>query len=426
MHITILTIGSRGDVQPYIALAVGLQKAGHRVQLATHAKFEPEIRASGLEFALISGNPQEALASEAGQALMQTKNPLNFPRQFAGVLDPIMKTALEDSWNACLLTDVIISGTVAFWGFDIAQKLGVPFYLASMQPLNPTSAFPNAATSPELERLGSLYNRFTYIVIGKLFWFLFRKSINQFRETTLNEAPLKLWDSPFKRMKLAQVNFLNAFSPSVIPKPVDWSEHNHVTGYWFLDPPADFIPSPDLVEFLNSGAPPVYIGFGSMSGKQAQEVAEIALAALVKTQQRGIFMTGWGGIENADLPDTIFEIESIPHSWLFPQMSCIVHHGGAGTTAATFRAGVPGIIIPFLADQPFWGYLGVKLGVSPAMIRQNELTVDSLAIAITTAVQNKSIRDRATALGEKIRLENGVTTAVEIIEKTMNNLKPSP
>jgi sterol 3beta-glucosyltransferase len=425
MHITIITMGSRGDVQPYLAFAVGLKNAGHQVRLATHAKFEQEIRAYGLEFALIKGNPQEALASEAGQALMQTKNPLSFPRQLAALYEPILKTACEDSWEACQGTDVIICGGVVFWGLYIAEKLGVPFYFAGMQPLSATSAFPNAAAAPELESLGGIYNRFTYTFMFQLLWFAFRNPTNKFRQTILNQTPFGLWDSPLSRKKNPKIHYLNAFSSAVIPKPHDWTEYDHVTGYWFLDTPEDFVPPEDLVEFLSSGTPPVYIGFGSMSGEKAEEAAEIALAALAKTQQRGIFLTGWGGIKNANLPDNVFKIESIPHSWLFPQMSCIVHHGGAGTTAATFRAGVPGVIIPFLGDQPFWGYLSVKLGVSPAMIRHHQLTVDSVAMAITKAIQDKGIRERAIALGEKIRSENGVARAVGIVEKTAHET-PSP
>jgi sterol 3beta-glucosyltransferase len=416
MHITILTIGTRGDVQPYLAFAVGLQNAGHTVRLATHAKFESEIRAYGLEFAVINGNPQEAMASESGQAFMQTKNPILLASRFADVVEPIMKTALVDSWNACQKTDVVISGSITFWGFDIAKKLEIPFYFAAMQPFTTTKELPFNGTPPELEKLGGWYNRLTYKVMNQLFWLTFRNPINKFRQTVLNMPTLGIWHSPLEYMKRAKTNFLYAFSPSVIPKPADWGTYEHVTGYWFLDAPADFVPPTDLVDFLNSGTPPVYIGFGSMSGKQAEKVAEVALAALAKTKQRGIFLTGWSGVENLDLPKNIFKIDSIPHSWLFPKMACIVHHGGAGTTAATFRAGVPGIIIPFLGDQPFWGYRSIKLGVSPATIPYNKLTVDTLANAITTSIQDNTIRKCAEVLGQKISLENGVARAVEIIE----------
>lgn len=419
MHITILTIGTRGDVQPYLAFAIGLKKAGYRVRLATHQKFEQEILGYGLEFAVINGNPQEAIASKEGQKFMQTKNPLALPSRFAGLIKTFMSSALVDSWNACQGTDVIITGSIAFWGFDIAQKLGVPFYYATMQQFTPTKELPIQGTPPELEKLGGWYNKLTYQVLNQLFWFVFRGPVNEFRQQKLDMPALGIWNSPFDTMRRIKVNFLNAISPSVIPQPSDWSEYENITGYWFLDTPENFVPPQDLVDFLNAGSPPVYVGFGSMSGQQAEEVVEIALAALIKTKQRGIFLTGWSGVENVDLPENIFKVDSIPHSWLFPKMGCVVHHGGAGTTAATFRAGVPGIIIPFLGDQPFWGYQSVKLGVSPATISRQKLTVDNLAEAIMKALEDKDIRDNAVKLGEKIRAEDGVKTAVEIINKTL-------
>jgi sterol 3beta-glucosyltransferase len=426
MHITILTIGSRGDVQPYLAFAVGLKNAGYTVRLATHSKFEQNIRAYGLEFAVINNNPQDVFAklsvdatSEAVQEFMQTKNPLLFPSRLAAVLEPITRDAIADSWDACQGTDVVISGSIMLWGYDIAQKLGVPFYYASIIPFTPTKEMPMQGTPPELEKLGGWYNKLTHQVFNQILWWLFRNPVNQFRQNTLKMPALGFWTSPLNNMIKAKINFLTGISSLVIPKPADWSESEHITGYWFLDAPTDFVPPQDLVEFIKAGTPPVYIGFGSMTEKRAQAVIEIALAALIKTKQRGIFLTGWSGVKSVNLPENIFQIDSIPHDWLFPQMACIVHHGGAGTTAATFRAGVPGIIIPFLGDQSFWGYRSMKLGISPATIPYEKLNIDILAAAILRAVEDTNIRQNVASLGEKIRAENGVKTAVEIIERTL-------
>jgi UDP:flavonoid glycosyltransferase YjiC (YdhE family) len=416
MHVTILTLGSRGDVQPFIALGIGLKQAGYKVKIASQTTFESEIRSRGLDFALMSGNPKEGLEGAEGQAMLKTKNPIDFVRRMGDLLEPIMETVLIDSWQACQGTDAIIGGGFPFWGFDIAEKLGIPFYYAYLTPGYPTTAFPNAVTPPHLEKLGSIYNRFSYTLTNLLFWQFFRKPINQFRNNILNLAATGIRENAFTKMEDAKVEYLIGCSPSVTLKPKDWPNRVHLTGYWFLDAPDDFIPPADLVEFLKAGSPPVYIGFGSMAGEEAQNIAEIALAALAKTQQRGIFLSGWGGAKNLDLPDTVFQIDNIPHSWLFPQMACIVHHGGAGTTAATFRAGVPSVIIPFFGDQQFWAYQAAKLGVSPAMVNRNNLTVDSLAQAIKNAVENQSIREKAAILGEKIRCENGVKQVVEIFD----------
>ncbi|MEL6456793.1 MAG: glycosyltransferase [Cyanobacteria bacterium J06621_15] len=414
MHITILTLGSRGDVQPFIALGIGLKQAGYQVKIASQATFESDIRSRGLEFALISGNPKEGIESAQGQAMLKAQNPIAFVRRLGDLLEPVMEPVLLDSWSACQGTDAIIGGGFPFWGFDIAEKLNIPFYYACLTPSYPTKEFPNPVTPPHLEKLGGIYNRFSYRITNLLFWQFFRKPVNKFRKSILKLPATGIRENAFTKMEAAKTNYLIGCSPSVTLKPKDWSNRVHLTGYWFLDTVDDFVPPADLVEFLEAGSAPVYIGFGSMGGEEAQNIAEIALKALDKTQQRGIFLSGWSGLNNS-LPDTVFQIDNIPHSWLFPKMSCIVHHGGAGTTAATFRSGVPNIIIPFFGDQPFWAYQAAKLGVSPAIIDRKNLTVDTLVQAIINAVENQSIRKQAAILGEKIRAENGVREVVEII-----------
>ena len=419
MHITILTLGSRGDVQPFIGLGVGLKQAGYKVRIASQAYFESDIRSHGFEFALMSGNPKEAVKSQKGQAMLKSKNPITFIRRLGDLLKPLLKNVFIDSLQACQGTDVIIGGGFPFWGIDIAEKLGVPFYYAYLTPSYPTTAFPNPLTSQQLDKLGGIYNRFSYTLTNQIFWQIFRKPINDFRKSILDLPPTGIRQNAFTKMEDAKVNYLIGCSPSVHPKPKDWPNRVHLTGYWFLDAPDDFIPPTNLVEFLEAGSPPVYIGFGSMGGEEAQKISEIALKALDKTKQRGIFLSGWSSFKNL-LPDNIFQIDNIPHSWLFPQMSCIVHHGGAGTTAATFRAGVPSVIIPFFGDQPFWAYQAGLLGVSPPMINTKNLTVETLAQAITTAVENQSIRKQAAILGEKIRSENGIAKVVEILQSNFS------
>jgi sterol 3beta-glucosyltransferase len=188
-----------------------------------------------------------------------------------------------------------------------------------------------------------------------------------------------------------------------------------VTGCWFLDREAEWQPPRELVDFLKAGPAPVYVGFGSMYSSNPQEVTEMVLHALARVKQRGILQTGWGGLSNADLPDDVFAVDSIPHDWLFPQMASVVHHGGSGTTAAGLRAGMPTVIIPFFADQPFWGARVFELGAGPAPIPKKRLTLERLADAICAATSDEVIRGRASALGERIRAEDGVTQAVEVL-----------
>jgi sterol 3beta-glucosyltransferase len=200
----------------------------------------------------------------------------------------------------------------------------------------------------------------------------------------------------------------------VVPPPPDWPAWLHVTGYWFLDAEPGWQPPAALVDFLQSGPPPVYIGFGSMAGRDPEQRAEIALKALERSGRRGILLEGWGGLQPGDLPDSVLAVDAVPHDWLFPQMAAVVHHGGAGTTAAGLRAGTPTVVVPFFGDQPFWGRRVAELGAGPAAIPQKQLTVERLAAAIRAATSDESMRTHAHQLSQRIRNEDGIAHAVEL------------
>lgn len=209
---------------------------------------------------------------------------------------------------------------------------------------------------------------------------------------------------------------LHYYSLHVVPRPHDWPRNAHVTGYWFLDRLDEWKPSAELQAFLDEGEAPVYVGFGSMAGRNPQRVANIVIEALQQAKVRGIIATGWGGLEVNDVPDTILHIDQAPHEWLFPRMSAVVHHGGAGTTAAGLRAGRPTVVCPFMGDQPFWGNRVHVLGVGPKPIPQKKLTVKKLANALRAVTSNVAMRKRAESLGDQIRHEDGISNAIAIIE----------
>jgi UDP:flavonoid glycosyltransferase YjiC (YdhE family) len=254
------------------------------------------------------------------------------------------------------------------------------------------------------------------------FGLVFRQPLNEFRRSQLHLPPIP-WGTIYRRLDHLPTPALYGYSPSVVPKPANWSDRIQITGYWFLDQASDWQPSPVLLDFLAAGLPPVYVGFGSMSGEDAAQLTQIILGALKHTGQRGVLLTGWGGIAQTELPDDVFLLSSVPHDWLFPQMAAVVHHGGAGTTAAALRAGVPSVVVPFFGDQPFWGDRVMKLGTSPSPIPKAELTVDRLAAAITTAVTNSAMQQQAKAIGVAIRAENGVQEAIEAIERYLVHSK---
>lgn len=419
MNVTILSVGSRGDVQPYIALGRGLAQAGHTVRLTTHETFKALITNYGLDFSPIGGNVKAIVHGEAGQtAIASGSNPFKVLPSMSKALEPILGEVLENSWKACQDADLIISSGTAFWGDDIAEHRGIPSVFALLQPVVINRQIASPITPPSLLHLGSAFNWLTHQIVNRLYWSLFQGPINQWRQQTLGEPPRR--ECPFFRDRWFSTPKLFGYSPSVLPAPADWNSNCHVTGYWFLDAPSEFTPPQDLLDFLESGDAPVSIGFGSMASRDAENLTGIALAALKKTGQRGILLTGWSGISNTDLPADVFKLEAIPHDWLFPKMKAIVHHGGAGTTSAALRSGIPSVVVPFFADQPFWGDRLARLQVSPDPIPKPQLSVDRLAIAIHRAASDTILRQRASHLGTSIRLEKGVDQAVQLIQQVLS------
>ncbi len=416
--ITILAVGSRGDVQPFCALAVGLQRAGYRVRMATHCNFEEFVSKQGLEFAPIAGNFQELLSSEEGQKLLEGQ-------QTKLLSDELFQTQLVDAWEGCQGTDVVIFNPLSTWGYHIAEKLAVPCFMAAYLPLSPTSAF--AFVKPQKASknpFAGTLNYASYLRVEFLFWQRYREMINRFRKETLELPPLPFGGARFRRkppINLSPLPVLYGFSPSVIPKPIDWSDRLHVTGYWFLEQMKDYQPPKELVDFINDGSPPIYIGFGSMTPRNPERLTQIVLEALNRTGQRGILLSGWAGLGKVDLPDSVFLCDSVPHDWLFPRMAAVVHHGGASTTAEGLRAGVPSIVVPFFGDQPLWGQRVADLGVGSSPIPYKELSTERLAAAIQQAVSDEAMRDRAITIGQRIREEDGVTNAVEAFHRHLTH-----
>jgi len=414
MHITLLTVGTRGDVQPYVALGGGLRHAGYDVRIATHEAFEELVLGNGLEFAPLTVDIQAVMRGSAGQQWVESGgNQLRFLTSMIRLAFPTLRLMLSDSWHACQGTEAIIYSTFAIAGYSVAEALDIPGIAAPLQPLTRTRAF-SMMGFPAFN-LGAKLNWLSYLIGEQLLWQPFRTVLNRWRKEKLGLSPISI-QGPFTGVYKDRHPWLYGFSPSVIAKPLDWPEWVHVAGYWFLDLQEGWSPLGRVVDFLAAGPPPVCIGFGSMVDREREKLLGIAIEALKQTGQRGILITGWGGMRDRMLPGEITAVESIPHEWLFPQMAAIVHHGGAGTTAAALRSGVPSIVTPFFADQPFWGRIVEHLGVGPTPILRKKLSVGRLVDAIEIATGDDDIRERAKAIGDKIRSEDGVARAVEIIE----------
>jgi sterol 3beta-glucosyltransferase len=420
MNISVIAVGSRGDVQPHIALGAGLQAAGHEVRLVTHALFEPQIRRLGMAFFPVQVNPQAIVEGEMGKEWLGSGNNfLQFFRRFSRIAAPLIRQAMLDCWQACQGSETIICSPLALcFTSSVAEKLHIPCWIGAGQPLTPTGAFaiPFFPAAPTWLPARASYHRLTYTLSARLFWQLLCGPINQARQELLNLPSLPVtW--LYEQVRERRLPVLYYYSPSILPSPPDWGKHYHVTGYWFLNDDTGWQPSQALLDFLADGAPPVYVGFGSMNTRRAGEITEIVLEALAHTKQRAILSAGWGNIGNTDLPDNIFKVDFVPHDRLFPQMAAVVQHGGAGTMAACLRAGVPPVVIPFFGDQPFWASRFHSLGLTPQPIPQKRLTPERLAQAIQIATSDEALRQRVKVMSERIRAEDGVGLAVEIVNR---------
>jgi sterol 3beta-glucosyltransferase len=408
MKIAILTLGSRGDVQPYVALGRGLRDAGHTVTLVTAEQFGDFIAGYGLDFAPVDRRFLELTDTSAGKAAFEGGNKMGL---FRMVL-PAMRQILDDCWDAVQGSDAIVYHLKMLGGYHLAEKLGIPAIKAMPLPVYPTTAFTNPVAGRELPRA---LNQLSYAVndLGKA---PFMGIVNDWRQKTLGLPPRGRFTAENVLPDGTIIPVLQAYSSHVVPMPADWPDHAVATGYWFLDGDADWQPSDDLRDFLAAGPPPVYIGFGSMVFSEPERKLQLVIDALRLAGRRGVIAAGWGGAIATGRHESIRHIDQAPHEWLFPRVAAVVHHGGAGTTAAGLRAGKPSVIVPFFGDQSFWGRRVYELGAGPMPIRQKNLTVEALAGAIREAVLNPAMVAAAEQLGAAIRAENGVGEAVRFIE----------
>lgn len=418
-QVTILAVGSRGDIQPYCALGLGLKAAGHRVRIATNRSFESFVTGLGFEFAPIAGDYKELLNSKEGQKLLAGKSSKL-------ISDELLITQMRDAIAASQGTELFIFTTLAIWGYHIAEKLDVPSFLATSIPLSATKQFPFLQFWQQADNsVVKTLNLASYRLVEFLNWQQNRSLVAQFRKE-IGLPALPFLGARFRTHApkyLSPTPILYGFSPSLVPRPQDWNTEAYITGDWFLGRAGSYSAPAALSEFLQAGAPPLCVGFGSMTGDLVFNATKLIFEALEATGDRAVILSGWSDLK-AELPrslrDQLFLIDAVPHDWLFPQVAAVIHHGGAGTTAAVCRAGVPSIVIPFFADQPAWGKILVKLGVSPASIPCRELTLSALTAAIRS-VTEPVYKQRAIQLGEAIQQEDGVKTAVEIIHKYLPN-----
>ncbi|KAK4124071.1 glycosyltransferase family 1 protein [Parathielavia appendiculata] len=432
MKITCLTIGSRGDVQPYIALCKKLLADGHRPRIATHSEFKPWIESHGIEYAYVGGDPAELmqLCIQNGTFTWAFLKEAN--AKMRGWLDDLLATA----WRACQGSDLLIESPSAMAGIHIAEALGIPYFRAFTMPWTRTRAYPHAFIMPG-QKMGGAYNYVTYVMFDNVFWKTTAHQINRWRNNMLS-----LPNTSLEKMQVNKVPFLYNFSPYVVPPPLDYSDWIRVTGYWFLDEGGDkWTPPAELTEFIERARRDekkiVYVGFGSILVPDPAKMTQEVIDAVLKADVRCILSKGWSdrlpskkdkdvgeitvGFEadkkpEPELPPEIFQIQSAPHDWLFRQIDAAAHHGGSGTTGASLRAGIPTIIRPFFGDQFFFGTRVEDLGVGICLKKWG---ANSFARALWEATNSERMIVKARVLGEQIRKENGVDAAVQCIYRDL-------
>ncbi len=406
MHITIVTLGSRGDVEPYVALASGLAAAGHEVRLATHDRYRSEIEAAGLEFSPAAGDPRALVEEEAGQRWLESgRNPVRIMQRLLDLSGPVFAQLLEDCERAVAGSDVVLFSVLAFPAYHLAEASRIPAVGAYLQPMTRTRELPSLflrSGAPDFVNLWS------HLAAEQITWLPLRRRVNRWRQD-LGLRPLPA--SGLYRPIYRSMPVLYGFSPAVVPRPGDWPPQVKVTGYWFRARRGEWVPPDRVSRFLADGPAPVYVGFGSRPERHPEALAEVVLAAVRGTGRRAILLTGWGGLRTTDSSDDVLVVDEVPHEWLFPQMSAVVHHGGAGTTGTALQSGTPSIVVPSFADQFFWGERVAALRVGVNLPRRR-LTVNSLTGAIA-ATTDPATRRRSADLGAALRAEDGVRRAVE-------------
>lgn len=425
LQIVMLIVGTRGDVQPFVAIGKRLQDYGHRVRLATHSNFKDFVLTAGLEFYPLGGDPKVLAGYMVKNKGFLPSGPSEIPvqrNQMKEIIYSLLPACRDPDLDSGIAfkADAIIANPPAYGHVHVAEALKIPIHIFFTMPWTPTSEFAHPLSRVK-QPAGY---RLSYQIVDSLIWLGIRDMINDVRK---------------KKLKLRPVTYLSGsqgfdsdvphgyiWSPHLVPKPKDWGPKVDVVGFCFLDLASNYEPPESLVKWLEAGSKPIYIGFGSLPVQEPEKMTQIIVEAFEQTGQRGIINKGWGGLGNlAEPKDSIYLLDNIPHDWLFLQCKAVVHHGGAGTTAAGLRAACPTTIVPFFGDQPFWGERVHARGVGPPPIPVDEFSLPKLINAINFMLDPK-VKERAVELAEAMEKEDGVTGAVKAFFKHYPCSKTQP
>jgi UDP:flavonoid glycosyltransferase YjiC (YdhE family) len=414
MRISLLAAGSLGDVLPYLAIASALVRRGHRVRFASGLQYEEVMTAAGAELFSLGDQDARKVWADLG-AGRPTRNPVSTLRylfRHKGGMDEGLSRQAE----ACRGADVVVTGTSTAAAAQAALAVGTPVVGCHLSPWETTSRFPRPIGPRWAHRLrlGPAWNWLSHEVVGQLFWAADRACINRWRVEELGLPPLP-WLRGYRWTWRARIPLLFGYSPSLLRRPADWPEWYHVTGYWSGFEPFDWRPPADLMRFLESGAPVVFLGFGSML--VAPELWKVMVDGCLQAGARVILGAGPTDTSARLSDERVHVVGHVPYRWLFPRVTIVAHHCGAGTVGEALRAGVRSVLVPFTGEQRFWAERLHDARVAPAPLNSRTLTAHRFACVLRSVLQNGSWKTRAETLGRQVAAEDGVGTAVRLIEQ---------
>ena len=411
VRVAIMTAGSRGDVAPFTGLGHRLARAGHEVTLVTHGRFEPLAARAGIGFHALPVDPRAELESSRGRALHRSTTGVGKLARVVAMARALAVEMADDLVAAARASDVLLlSGSVAPLGHAIAEGLRLPSLGLNLQPLAATREFapPMLGTGS----WGALGNRIAGVGLNLAVEQVFAAALPPVR-ARLGLPPTRT-AAALRARERQGWPVLHGFSPRVVARPRDWRSGLDVTGYWW--PYDGDAPLPDVLgDFIEAGPPPVFVGLGSATVPDPARVSTEIVRALRRAGLRGVIQHGWAGLTATG--DDMLTIDEVPHSALFPRMAAVVHHAGAGTTAAGLRAGVPAVPVPIQFDESFWAARLVALGVAPRALPLRRLTADALGAALVRATRDTGCQERARTVGAHIRAEDGAASVVEAVNR---------
>jgi sterol 3beta-glucosyltransferase len=421
MHLLIVTVGTRGDVQPYVALGLGLQRRGYTVTVASHREHESFVGASGLSFRNGGSSMRETLDSDIGRAWIESSDSLlQYTKTAKRVGEHMWPEALAIGESMTEKVDAVLFHPFATHAMHHAEARRLPSICLPLVPIFPSRIAPPVFL-PRAPAWGWLRGAITDSTLKMIY-----KTVEHMHEAHRRKLGLgRLGPNIIRTLHQAGVPFVHLYSGHVAPRPGDWPDDVTVTGFCVLDAPSGYSPPEALTRFLDAGPPPIYVGFGSMTGLDPKDLTRMIREAVERAGVRAVVCTGWGGIGPLDAGDHVLQIDDVPHHWLFPRVRAVVHHGGAGTLAAGLRAGRPTVIAAFFGDQHFWGEMAAQRGACPKPLARRTIDASRLAEAIRTVLASDRYAAAAVRMQEALAAENGVANAVEQIEKHLDRPRAS-